>query len=76
MKTRKKKHGSRIALLFLALVLLLAGTFSVVAIRDIRGSGAPDKNYVITVPEGAGTNSVAVILKNRGLIRHPLIFKL
>ena len=76
MKTRKKKHGSRIALLFLALVLLLAGTFSVVAIRDIRGSGAPDKNYVMTVPEGAGTNSVAVILKNRGLIRHPLIFKL
>lgn len=75
---RPKRHGCGFALLIFLLVLAvgLAATATTLGVRDMLGAGGDDKNYVVDIPEGAGTSSIANLLRNRGIIRFPTAFKL
>ncbi len=70
-KPRKKKR--RLWVIVLILFLLLVG-FSV--FRDFSGSGGDKTQVTIEVADGAGSSAIAAQLKEAGMIRYPLAFKL
>lgn len=77
-RAKRKKGGCGKRLIGLAVVLAViflaaAGT---AVVRDMTGAGGENKTYVVEIPEGSGTANVANILRNRGIIEHPVIFKL
>ena len=74
----KKRHGCGFKLLISLLVLTAAGACvaGTLVFRDAAGMNGEDKNYVIEIPEGAGSASIANILRNRGIIQYPGAFKL
>lgn len=77
-RERRRMHGGGRRLLAGVLAVCLIGfaVSGIMAFRDIHGLGAPNKDYVIEIPEGTGTAGVANILRNRGIIRIPAVFKL
>ena len=78
MSKEKKKHsvvkGILIALLGVIVICLVWE--GVRAVRDFAGYSGQDKNYVIEIPEGAGSSQIAAILENRGVIDCPYVFKI
>ena len=74
----KKRRGCGFKLLITLLVLAAAGgaAAGTLIVRDVTGMNGADKNYVIEIPDGAGTSSIANILRNRGIIDYPGVFKL
>lgn len=77
-RKRQRKKGCLITLLAVvgAILLIVILFFGFRSVRDINGSIGDNKNYVIEIPEGAGTNSIANLLRNRGIIESPNTFKL
>lgn len=77
-RKQRRKKGCLIAVLGVcgAVVLAVILFFVVRAVCDMNGSLGEDKNYVIEIPDGAGTNTIASILQNRGIIESPTAFKL
>lgn len=72
-KRRKKNVGKFIAAVvcvFLAVLVMLGGYLYV----DYNGKDA-DGTIIITIPEGAGTDKIAGILKDKNLIHSELFFK-
>lgn len=71
--TEKKGNLLRIFALALALVFVLCviGTYG-----DFAGIGGGNREILIEIPSGAGADAVAHILDSRGIISHPLMFKL
>ena len=74
----KKRRGCGFKLLITLLFLAAAGgaAAGTQIVRDVTGMNGADKNYVIEIPDGAGTSSIANILRNRGIIDYPGVFKL
>ncbi|MBR5152206.1 MAG: endolytic transglycosylase MltG [Clostridia bacterium] len=61
-------------------LLILAGAVLVLALlvsvlADMAGWGA-NRPHVVEIPNGSGTASIAKVLKQDGIIRHPLFFRL
>jgi len=77
VKKRKKKNRFLVFLLGIILFLLI-GVFFVKSIYD-ESLGPMDKNnpsdVVVLIPPSTTTDGIANILYEKGLIRHPLIFK-
>ncbi len=69
-KTGKKKKKKRIILCIIALIiLLLIGSI----LSDFFGVGKK-KNVEIVIPEGAGVQEIATILKEKGCIEYEFLF--
>lgn len=77
-KKKKRKKARRVAVtcVILALVIGVLSVAATLVVRDIKGIGGDEKNYMIDVPAGAGASKVASLLKNRGIIEYPTVFKL
>ena len=74
---RRRRRGCLFTTAVALIAVLLVGAvgFGILAWRDIHGSGE-DKNYVVEIPDGAGTATIANILRNRGIIHLPAVFRL
>lgn len=70
--SKKRGYTGKLILILLAALLLFSG-FTVY--RDVTGKRGTSVDFSVDIPDGAGTNQIAGILKNRGIIKHPLIFK-
>ncbi|MBE5039921.1 endolytic transglycosylase MltG [Ructibacterium gallinarum] len=77
-RQRKKRRGCGFYFLIFLLVVIVAGgsVTGVLVYRDMTGANGDNKNYVIEIPEGAGSSSIANILRNRGIIQYAFAFKL
>lgn len=77
-RQRKKRRGCGFYFLNFLLVVIVAGgsVTGVLVYRDMTGANGDNKNYVIEIPEGAGSSSIANILRNRGIIQYAFAFKL
>lgn len=85
---KKKKKGSRMSktswgcvrgIIYAVLVLGISGTLAYFAITggiDITGLNKSSTKVDVVIPEGASTEVVADILKEKGLIDQPMIFRL
>ena len=75
---KKKRRGCGFYFLIFLLVVIVAGgsVTGVLLYRDMTGANGDNKNYVIEIPEGAGSASIANILRNRGIIQYAFAFKL
>ena len=72
-KRKKKNLGfffAAVVCIFMAVAVVLSGFFYV----DYRGKHVPGK-MIITIPEGAGTEKIAGILKEKKLIHSEFFFK-
>ena len=68
----RKKRQRRFFLMILAAVVLALG---IMIIRDAGGLKGDDSNYIVEIPDGAGTSRISGILHNYGIISHPTVFK-
>ena len=85
---KKKKKSSRMSktswgcvrgIIYAVLVLGISGTLAYFAITggiDITGLNKSSATVDVVIPEGASTEAVAKILKEKGLIDQPMIFRL
>lgn len=73
--TNRKKHGfiGKLLLLLLAVILLISG---ITIYRDVSGKRGDAIEFSVEIPDGAGTTQIAEILKDRGIIKHPFLFKI
>ncbi len=75
MDEKKKTFWSKQRLVILVLAVVLGlGVFS--AAGDFFGTGGEKTGVMIEIPEGSGASGIARTLKEEGIIRHPLLFKL
>lgn len=72
-KPKKKKKGGRVVTVLVIAVLL---ALLVSALCDLLGTGGNANPIAFQVEDGAGTSIIARQLKNQGVIRHPMVFKL
>ncbi len=70
-KKPKKKGCFWKVLISVVLLLLILSVLG-----DLTGMGGKKNQIAMEVPDGAGTSVVADCLKDAGVIRHPLLFKL
>lgn len=79
-KRKKKSHGRLIfALVMVTLVLSVAvfGTVAVImAAKEMLGLSRSDSEFSVEIPENSGTEAIANILKNEGIIDSPELFRL
>ncbi len=78
---RRKKNGGRpglvIFLIVLAVLVLALAATAFLGVREISGKrGGAATDIVVTVPDGASTGDVALVLKQNGIIKNDLLFKL
>ncbi|MBR5219260.1 MAG: endolytic transglycosylase MltG [Clostridia bacterium] len=59
-----------------SLVVIAIIVFVVSAFMEVKGIGGEKKVYEVHIPNGAGSSAVAEILKERGIISFPLVFKI
>ena len=73
---RRKRRG--VAVVAVLLILLIGlGTTAFIGYRDISGRSATAVgDIVIDIPDGASTGTVAQLLKDSGLIRNALLFRI
>ncbi len=72
---RKKRTATK--LLALSFLVSVCICFVVIAVADDAFALMfSEKSETVTIPEGAGTETVARILKERGLIRFPVAYRL
>ncbi len=65
--------------IYATIVLLAAGIlsyFAIVGIIDVSGLNKSDVVVSVTIPSGSTTADIAEILRDNGLIDHPMIFRL
>ncbi len=70
-RPRKRGVGFLGSLIYLLIILLLAGIlawFALAVVKDITGIAKDDKEIIITVPEGATLTDIATLLEENGLI--------
>lgn len=77
-REKKKKRGCSTFMIGFLIVLVVAGGLfgGGLVLRDITGANGTDKSFVVEIPEGAGTSTVASLLRNRNIIKYPGVFKL
>lgn len=73
VKESVKKHR----ILCLVLVLIAATVFleGILVVSDMAGGGS-DEGFVVEIPEGAGSQSIAELLEKYTIIRHPMAFRI
>lgn len=76
--TKSGKKGKKWIVIVIAAVLVLGAAGGAAAVAfEIGGSNAKAQGEIeITVPDGASTGEVATLLKEKGLIGSPTVFKL
>lgn len=57
-------------------VVLAAGALGLYAAGDIAGSSQPGQQVTVDIPMGSGANSIADILRENGVIKSSLLFKI
>lgn len=62
--------------IIIALMVIAIMIFTLSAFMEVKGIGGQKKVYEVHIPSGAGSSSVAKILKERDIISYPLVFKL
>jgi UPF0755 protein len=72
---RSRGRAGRGLLIFL-LVLILAGTGGAVAYRYATGASGPSRPVAVDIPDGATAEEVGGILKEAGVVRSSLAFRL
>ncbi|MBO5364788.1 MAG: endolytic transglycosylase MltG, partial [Clostridia bacterium] len=74
-ETQKKRFWNfkRIGILVLAALIVLGGCS---VLGDFFGTGGKRDTVMVEIPEGSGASGIARLLKDEGIIRHPLLFKL
>ena len=77
---RKKKRGfskGRAVLLAVVAVVAVAAAAAASALGEIDGRHADESAEItVSVPQGAGTGTVARLLEESGVIRHASLYKL
>ncbi len=69
-----KKQNLFLLFIVMGIVLFVVIFFSV--INEVNGVGEENIPCVVTVPDGAGTNSIAPLLAENNIIDKPFLFKL
>lgn len=82
-KAKKNKRSRRNSwikrLIYACLILLVSGalaSFLVVFLLDSMAMNRPAKQVDVEVPSGANTEQIAQMLEEKGLIEHPLCFRI
>lgn len=74
MNYKRKRKGILTAVCAAAVI---AAAFAVSVIADIFGLGIGGKQEVlVSIPKGAGVNAISEILRDDGIIRYPLFFRI
>lgn len=81
-KSRKKakKKGNRAlrSIILTAVILCISLVCALLIItygKDVLGVNNDNATRIITIPTGAGTEEIAEILEDEGIITHPMLFK-
>lgn len=70
-RPRKRGVGFLGSMIYLIIILLLAGAvalFALSVVKDITGITKDDKEIIVTIPDGATLTDIATILEENGLI--------
>ncbi len=73
VKALAKKH--RIFCLLLLLIVATVFVGGVLVVSDMAGGGN-DEGFVVEIPEGAGSQSIAELLEKYTIIRYPMAFRM
>lgn len=82
---RRRKAAFRMfVLLFIAALAIACGYYSYTSVMDkneVKDTGKavdidPEKGITVEIPRGAGTETIANLLKEKGIIKYPYLFKI
>jgi UPF0755 protein len=73
VKALAKKHRILWSLLLLIVATVFVG--GVLVVSDMAGGGN-DEGFVVEIPEGAGSQSIAEVLEKYTIIRYPMAFRM
>ncbi len=76
-KPKKSKYLFRIIwIVFLSFISVLLAGYALIAMNDMLGIGESDNAVIVDIPKDASLDTVASILKNNGIIRQDIFFKI
>ncbi len=78
-KAKKKGHRAMRSIILTAIILCISLVLALLIItygRDVLGVNNDNATKIITIPTGAGTEEIAEILEDEGIITHPMLFKI
>lgn len=75
-KTNKINKKTKIIIILVAILIILCITPIIWYATSLMAISKESSNVEVQIPIGSGTNSVGTILKNKGLIKNELAFKI
>lgn len=79
-KRKKKSHGRLIFALVMVTLVISVAIFSAVGVitvaKEILGIGRSDTEFAVEIPSNSGTEAIANILEQEGIIENPTLFRI
>jgi len=70
----KRKTGYKSIIIWIVIIIMLFCAYDILV--DVGGTKNESPQITVEIPSGAGSNQIADILKLKGIVKYPLIYKI